>query len=83
MHLVDKTSQEISQCDRSKKGNSWESYLHGEPTRSGFVSNTHIYIYRYEYYLSIMEIIHFLSDLKIMFVVSKPKTFSCIYISIS
>lgn len=42
MHLVDKTSQEVSQCDRSKKGNSRESYLHGEPTRSGFVSNTHV-----------------------------------------
>lgn len=42
MHLVDKTSQEISQCDGSKKGNSRESYLHGEPTGSGFVSNTHV-----------------------------------------
>lgn len=42
MHLADKTSQEISKCDGSKKGNSRESYLHGEPTGSGFVSNTHV-----------------------------------------
>lgn len=82
MHLVGKTSQEISQCDGSKKGNSRESYLHGEPTGSGFVSNTHVETF--ESYLSILEIIHFMSDLKIMFVVSKPEDiFIHLYISIS